>query len=84
MVQLSPEHSRAIEEARVLFSKADALIDAAHRLLDNVVGPLMDDRDIVGLQVIAHQLPTGFHKSEIQLFINHIRQGVDDVNNTTK
>lgn len=67
------EQERAIADARSLFTQADMLVDAAHRILDEVVGPLMDVRDIAALQKVANVLPSGFHKSEIQLFINHIK-----------
>lgn len=63
-------HDQSLTEAIRLLNRADELTDAAHKLLDDIIQPLMDAGDVPAMQRLIAVLPTGFHKSELRVFLN--------------
>lgn len=64
------DHDQNLAEAIRLLNRADELADAAHQLLDGIIQPLMDSGDVPAMQRLISVLPSGFHKSELRVFIS--------------
>lgn len=64
-----------LDQARKLEQSGQDLADQQARLLDPILIRIMREGNIAEAEHLVQQLPTGFHRTELRVWLTHQKEG---------